>query len=144
MPEIGWTQLGPTRGWLERAIRRVSCWDLRHSSPVLLTVISTCSVTACPRESFRETMTQVDFGTVTPQLRAGVRGSPIAQRRGRGGRSVVSRCAFFHFFNCFNFHFSFFFSIFHFFHFFYNRTHRTLLSIACVEPPRSDGCRYTY
>ena len=43
------------------------------------------------------------FVLVTPpQLRMGVRGS-IAQRRRRGGRSVVSRCAFFRFF-----HFSFF------------------------------------
>ena len=42
----------------------------------------------------------------------GVRGSPTAQRRRRGGRGVVSRCAFFLFF------FIFHDSIFHFFHFF--------------------------
>ena len=50
-----------------------------------------------------QTDTELRATTVTPQLRIGVRGSPIPQRRRRGGRSVVSRCASFHFFHFFIF-----------------------------------------
>ena len=78
-----------------------------------------------------ETLSHKRENTVTPQLRIGVRGSPIAQRRRRGGRSVVSRCAIFHFshsfifslfpyfiFPFFSFSIFFNFSIFHFSSFF--------------------------
>ena len=56
--------------------------------------------------------------TATPQLRTGVRGSPIRQRRRRGGRSVVSRCAFFHFFHLFHLNIFHFLSFEHFHHLF--------------------------
>ena len=63
--------------------------------------------------------------TVTPAIAGGSEGSPITQRRRKGGgRSVVSRCAFLHFFiNYYSTFFIFFifpiFSIFPFFSFFF-------------------------